>query len=295
MTTFGPFFAFIRLWIECMIVRPCSQAIVALTFSVCKNLVKSLRINLNDNFPVPQTCWSRFSLTAHRPKTQPDCSLSAVSVSFLTTHLCRKIMIDNVLIQSLSFLPPSGVNVRELLQREVGDIGARRFHIRETFGSFHHYRRWNVPARSRLIRTIKVSCFSSLTQIWLVTGNVQHFTFDNTKTEVTSLALSFYSGLFAYNGWNYLNFIIEELKDPVKNLPRAIAISLVLVTLVYLFTNIGNAWPKTWKQLDHSLKIFPFFCSFLHDSLATRGSGKRSSCGNFRQQIVWSVCVLNPK
>ena len=43
-----------------------------------------------------------------------------------------------------------------------------------------------------------------------------------------------------FNGWNYLNFIIEELKDPVKNLPRAIAISLVLVTLVYLFTNIGE-------------------------------------------------------
>lgn len=34
METFGPFLAFIRLWVECMIVRPCSQAIVALTFSV---------------------------------------------------------------------------------------------------------------------------------------------------------------------------------------------------------------------------------------------------------------------
>ena len=34
METFGPFLAFVRLWIECMIVRPCSQAIVALTFSV---------------------------------------------------------------------------------------------------------------------------------------------------------------------------------------------------------------------------------------------------------------------
>ncbi|KAK9502136.1 hypothetical protein O3M35_012727 [Rhynocoris fuscipes] len=34
METFGPFLAFIRLWVECMIVRPCSQAIVALTFAV---------------------------------------------------------------------------------------------------------------------------------------------------------------------------------------------------------------------------------------------------------------------
>lgn len=34
MESFGPFLAFIRLWVECMIVRPCSQAIVALTFAV---------------------------------------------------------------------------------------------------------------------------------------------------------------------------------------------------------------------------------------------------------------------
>lgn len=34
METFGSFLAFVRLWVECMIVRPCSQAIVALTFSV---------------------------------------------------------------------------------------------------------------------------------------------------------------------------------------------------------------------------------------------------------------------
>lgn len=37
---------------------------------------------------------------------------------------------------------------------------------------------------------------------------------------------------------NYLNFIVEELKDPVKNLPRAIAISITLVTVVYVLTNI---------------------------------------------------------
>lgn len=36
-----------------------------------------------------------------------------------------------------------------------------------------------------------------------------------------------------------MNFIIEELKDPIKNLPRAIAISCTLVTVVYVFTNIA--------------------------------------------------------
>merc|ERR1712038_2194937 len=70
-------------------------------------------------------------------------------------------------------------------------------------------------------------------------GKVEYFTWDNTETDVTKIALSFYSGLFAYNGWNYLNFVIEELQDPVKNLPRAIAISCTLVTFVYTLTNIA--------------------------------------------------------
>ena len=34
MVTLGNFLAFIRLWVECMIVRPCTVAIVALTFSI---------------------------------------------------------------------------------------------------------------------------------------------------------------------------------------------------------------------------------------------------------------------
>ena len=70
-------------------------------------------------------------------------------------------------------------------------------------------------------------------------GHTEHFTWDDTETDLTKLALSFYSGLFAYNGWNYLNFVIEELQDPVRNLPRAIGISIILVTVVYTLTNIA--------------------------------------------------------
>ena len=70
-------------------------------------------------------------------------------------------------------------------------------------------------------------------------GQTEYFTWDDTETDLTKLALSFYSGLFAYNGWNYLNFVIEELQDPVRNLPRAIGISIILVTVVYTLTNIA--------------------------------------------------------
>ena len=70
-------------------------------------------------------------------------------------------------------------------------------------------------------------------------GKTENFNWDDTETDFTRITLSFYSGLFAYNGWNYLNFVIEELQDPVRNLPRAIAISIILVTVVYVLTNVA--------------------------------------------------------
>jgi len=61
----------------------------------------------------------------------------------------------------------------------------------------------------------------------------------NTATEPGKIAVSFYSGIFSYCGWNYLNFMTEELKDPYRNLPRAIYISLPLVTGIYVLANVA--------------------------------------------------------
>lgn len=70
------------------------------------------------------------------------------------------------------------------------------------------------------------------------TENMQNM-MQGTITNPGHLAIAFCTGLFSYSGWNYLNFVTEELQEPYKNLPRAICISMPIVTLVYALTNIA--------------------------------------------------------
>uniref|UniRef100_A0A146L8A0 Y+L amino acid transporter 2 n=1 Tax=Lygus hesperus TaxID=30085 RepID=A0A146L8A0_LYGHE len=200
MTTFGPFMAFVRLWVECMIVRPCSQAIVALTFAVY--VLKPF---------------------------YPDCDPPDTAARLLAI----------VCILLLTFINCWDVKWATLVQ------------------DYFTYAKLVA-----LFAIIATGCY----QLYL--GHTEHFTFDNNKTEVTSLALSFYSGLFAYNGWNYLNFIIEELKDPIKNLPRAIAISCTLVTVVYTFTNIAFYTTLSPKEVLESEAVAVLYANRLFGVMA---------------------------
>ncbi|KZC09425.1 PREDICTED: Y+L amino acid transporter 2 [Dufourea novaeangliae] len=77
--------------------------------------------------------------------------------------------------------------------------------------------------------------------IWVLVGHTENFenSFENTITKPGKIAVAFYSGIFSYSGWNYLNFMTEELKDPYVNLPRAIYISLPLVTFIYVLANVA--------------------------------------------------------
>ena len=54
-----------------------------------------------------------------------------------------------------------------------------------------------------------------------------------------NLATAFYSGLWAYDGWNNLNYVTEEIINPKKNLPLSLVISIPLVTFCYLLVNIS--------------------------------------------------------
>ncbi|XP_054916012.1 LOW QUALITY PROTEIN: solute carrier family 7 member 10a [Poeciliopsis prolifica] len=63
------------------------------------------------------------------------------------------------------------------------------------------------------------------------------------------IALAFLQASFAYSGWNFLNYVTEEVVEPRKNLPLAIYISIPLVTLVYTMTNIAYFTSMTPEEL----------------------------------------------
>lgn len=39
---------------------------------------------------------------------------------------------------------------------------------------------------------------------------------EDSNLEPVSIALAFYSGVFSFSGWNYLNFVTEEIREPHK-------------------------------------------------------------------------------
>jgi len=199
-TALGPFLAFIRLWIECIIVRPCIAAIQSLTFSL---------YILKPFFPECD------------PPDESKRLLAAACLCFLCFVNCYNVRWANLVQDYFTYAKIFALIV--IISTGIVQLGK---------------------------------------------GNTSHFTWDDTLEDPFVIALSFYSGLFAYTGWNFLNFIIEEMKDPVRDLPRAIAISCTLCLIIYVMTIISFHTTLSKAEVLGSEAVAVTFANRLYGGMA---------------------------
>ncbi|XP_076170927.1 b(0,+)-type amino acid transporter 1 [Ptiloglossa arizonensis] len=75
---------------------------------------------------------------------------------------------------------------------------------------------------------------------WLCTGHTQLLDnpFRGSTSSPGDVALAFYSGLWAYDGWSSAAIVTEEIQKPEVNILRSILIAVPLITVLYVSMNL---------------------------------------------------------
>jgi APA family basic amino acid/polyamine antiporter len=69
-------------------------------------------------------------------------------------------------------------------------------------------------------------------------GNAANFAVTAGVVAPTSWVLALILVMFSYSGWNAAAYVAEEMRDPRRNVPRALGIGTVAVVLIYLLLNV---------------------------------------------------------
>ncbi|MFH4976469.1 hypothetical protein AB6A40_003178 [Gnathostoma spinigerum] len=102
--------------------------------------------------------------------------------------------------------------------------------------------------------------------------------FANGDYDAGSLCAALFAGLFTYDGWDILNYGMEEIKNPKKTMPLAIVIGMTLVAVIFLATNISYFTVLDIRQIEES------------DAIASTFAKER--LGDFQYIVPFLICIL---
>ena len=69
-------------------------------------------------------------------------------------------------------------------------------------------------------------------------GSVTHFAGGGAAWTPSAMLLALIPVMFSYSGWNAAAYLAEEVRDPTRNVPRALAMGTIAVVLVYVAMNV---------------------------------------------------------
>ncbi|KAK9483207.1 amino acid permease-domain-containing protein [Lipomyces starkeyi] len=93
---------------------------------------------------------------------------------------------------------------------------------------------------------LKISSLVAITVIGLVVlvfrKGAENFTdgwFAGSSSSLGNYAIALYAGLWAFDGWDNLNYVAAEMKNPSKDLPLVIHLAMPIVIICYLAANLA--------------------------------------------------------
>ena len=90
-------------------------------------------------------------------------------------------------------------------------------------------------------------------------GDWSHFAMPTARTSerglVSQFAVSLIFVMFAYSGWNAAAYVVEEIRSPERNLPRALISGTALVALCYVLLNIAYIYALPLESLKGVLPV----------------------------------------
>ena len=95
-------------------------------------------------------------------------------------------------------------------------------------------------------------------------GSVTNFTSPSATVHLSGLALfaaiaaALQGAFWAYDGWNKLTYIAGEVKQPQRNIPRALLWGMLTVTAIYVLMNVAYLYVLPVDELAKSKKFFVF-------------------------------------
>ncbi|KAL9554593.1 hypothetical protein MBANPS3_002735 [Mucor bainieri] len=87
-----------------------------------------------------------------------------------------------------------------------------------------------------------IACIGILVLVKAIPSDVDaslNLSFFGTSNTVGPYASALYYVMNSYSGWHNLNFVVDEVKDPIRNLPKASAAAVITTATLYILTNIA--------------------------------------------------------
>uniref|UniRef100_A0A914NA01 Uncharacterized protein n=1 Tax=Meloidogyne incognita TaxID=6306 RepID=A0A914NA01_MELIC len=103
--------------------------------------------------------------------------------------------------------------------------------------------------------------------------------FENTNLRPGNIALALFGGLYSYDGWDILNYGIEDVKSPRRTMPFAIIVSMIVCASIYVLINLSFFMVLSVPEMQSSHAVAMLFA-------------EKTMGPHFKYLIALLVCIV---